>query len=751
MIPSTPLTRDSCFAVLAGSVLKYPLVYGLTMLGIVVVALIAGFPPKVDGDILNLAPSDDPAVRAMVDFRKQASGGGIIALSVPPGTDLDALSARLNELPTVKNTYHGLDGSTGLKIALLQFSADEIRNLAGEIEAFIDSGGFGLIDLPQPPSSSIPGLLRPLQALMPDMQRPPGPSLLLVMPTGTEQDVKFSERLLAGLEASVPAGTLISGYHAQNARDTRQIRKDIVTTSIVSLILIVTIVGIAIRHKAGMLVLLPPLLAANIITHSILQLTIGAINIYTSMGSAVLFGLGVDFGIHLVSRYREELGRGLEPERAVQSAWAKTGPPCFTAAITSAAAFLAFQIADFKGLSQLGLMLAIGIIVNLIVMLLFLPLVITRIRLIPVEIHGFAGFTKPRRFISVSFLLVASLLLGFSATNLGFEYDLGAIREKGKAWSEMTPEQKMSRQAGYPPVIVNVEDRAEGHRYFGQLVESSRLPHVRAVVSLESVLPNDQQERLDALQKLIRVANLPERQDLPTEWREALEKISVLDSELLTIENLPSGLSLLIGAEESQIMLLLEGNLHDLRESYRFSRELRPHTDKAVSGFLISASIYENLLRDLPRVAIFAMLAVLLILALDLRRFRLILFGALSLFLGLLWAAGSLALSGIKINIINVVALPMLLGIGIDVIVHLLHRLRQGDDVEKTLRTTGLAVFLSTVTTVIAFMSLSLADSRGLQSLGYVVLVGLTAIFVSAILLLSIVNPVPGKSAQPSK
>ena len=98
----------------------------------------------------------------------------------------------------------------------------------------------------------------------------------------------------------------------------------------------------------------------------------------------------------------------------------------------------------------------------------------------------------------------------------------------------------------------------------------------------------------------------------------------------------------------------------------------------------------------------------------------------------------------IRINIINVVAIPMLLGIGIDVIVHLLHRVRSGDDVGRALRTTGMAVLLSTVTTISAFLSLTLADSRGLQSMGLVVLIGLTAVFMSAILLLVLINPTQG-------
>ena len=73
----------------------------------------------------------------------------------------------------------------------------------------------------------------------------------------------------------------------------------------------------------------------------------------------------------------------------------------------------------------------------------------------------------------------------------------------------------------------------------------------------------------------------------------------------------------------------------------------------------------------------------------------------------------------------------MLLGIGIDVVVHLLHRLRSGDGIDRTMRTTGVAVLVSTVTTIAAFLSLTIADNRGLQSVGLVILIGLSAVLLA--------------------
>ena len=743
-MPNRIISREAAFAALAESILRSPRAYSLAILILFAVSLVSGFPPKVEGDILRLIPASDPATRAMLNFREQPGGEGVVALSVPAGTNIADLAVKVQNLPTVRTTYYGLEGPTGLKIALLQFPATELERLAAEVQMVIESGGFGLVNLPELPGTSLPGTLYPLRDFFPDRVEGSRAAVLFVIPNESERDVRFSERLLSDLETAVPEGTMIAGPHAQNARDTRATRQDIVRTSIFSLILVMAIVGFAFGHTAGMLILIPPLLVANIVTHSILQVTVGAINMYTSMGSAVLLGLGIDFGIHLVSRYREELGKGLSPDAAVISAWVKTGPPCLTSALTSGAAFLSLLIADFNGLSQLGLMLAIGVVLNLLMMLLMLPLFVTHIkfRSLKVQEHAYTGL--PRRPLLGLFLLTVTAVLALKAADLSFEYDLGAIRGEGQAWSELTPEQRVSKEIGYPPVILEVEDRTAEHQYFQHLVENSELPHVRAVVSLDSVLPVDQEARLKALEKLVLVANHPLREDLPAQLRDAMEKIAPLDTVRLTAQDLPPGLALLIGANEPRVMLLLQGNLHDLRESYALSRELDPHVNGAVNGFLIAASIYEMLSRDLPKVVVLAFISVLLILAVDLRKIWLIAIGALSLLLGFLWAAGSLVVFDIRINIINVVAIPMLLGIGIDVIVHLLHRVRSGDDVGRALRTTGMAVLLSTVTTISAFLSLTLADSRGLQSMGFVVLIGLTTVFMSAILVLVLMNPAQG-------
>ncbi|MDP6935119.1 MAG: MMPL family transporter, partial [Myxococcota bacterium] len=78
--------------------------------------------------------------------------------------------------------------------------------------------------------------------------------------------------------------------------------------------------------------------------------------------------------------------------------------------------------------------------------------------------------------------------------------------------------------------------------------------------------------------------------------------------------------------------------------------------------------------------------------------------------------------------------IPILVGIGVDVIIHLLHRMSEEGPghILRALQTTGWAAALSTATTVLSFASLSVASSQGIRSLGILIVLGLTTVTVAA-------------------
>jgi uncharacterized protein len=125
---------------------------------------------------------------------------------------------------------------------------------------------------------------------------------------------------------------------------------------------------------------------------------------------------------------------------------------------------------------------------------------------------------------------------------------------------------------------------------------------------------------------------------------------------------------------------------------------------------------------------------------LDLKRVKDAFASVAVLLSGMLWAGAALAVLEIKISIVNFIGIPILLGIGVDVVIHLQHRLREEGPggVLRVLATTGWAAGVSVTTTALSFASLAFASSKGIQSLGLLVLVGLASVTFCAFAMLPI-------------
>ena len=107
-------------------------------------------------------------------------------------------------------------------------------------------------------------------------------------------------------------------------------------------------------------------------------LVVGHLNILTITFVPMLIGLAIDFGVHLITRYEEELRRGRSEEEAIRKALVFTGQGIFTGAMTTAVAFLAMGLTNFKGIQEMGVICGGGMIVCLIPMMTMLPVMLFR-------------------------------------------------------------------------------------------------------------------------------------------------------------------------------------------------------------------------------------------------------------------------------------------------------------------------------------------------------------------------------------
>jgi len=181
------------------------------------------------------------------------------------------------------------------------------------------------------------------------------------------------------------------------------------------------------------------------------------------------------------------------------------------------------------------------------------------------------------------------------------------------------------------------------------------------------------------------------------------------------------------------------GNIWESKESLnRFLGDLERVNANATGLPPLFASLIRIFGRDGRNAMLLTLLIVFVLLWLDFQNPRHALLALIPLATGLLWMVGIMYLVGMKFNFINVIGLPLILGIGIDDGVHIMHRWRyEGKGQIRTVfASTGKAIFLTSLTTMFAFGSLAFSIFRGFASFGLALFIGVGACFLTTVIIL---------------
>lgn len=135
---------------------------------------------------------------------------------------------------------------------------------------------------------------------------------------------------------------------------------------------------------------------------------------------------------------------------------------------------------------------------------------------------------------------------------------------------------------------------------------------------------------------------------------------------------------------------------------------------------------------------VYALIAMVLVLLLDFRSVRHMLVALAPMVMGMVMSLGVLVLSGLALNPANMIAFPLILGVGIDNGVHVLHDYfsRRRDRHYLLGSSTGRGIAVAALTTILGFGTLMLSHHRGLASLGLCLTLGVTCCMLSALVFL---------------
>jgi len=182
------------------------------------------------------------------------------------------------------------------------------------------------------------------------------------------------------------------------------------------------------------------------------------------------------------------------------------------------------------------------------------------------------------------------------------------------------------------------------------------------------------------------------------------------------------------------------GNIwQDAQFLNRFTDDLENVSDRATGMPPVFRALIEIIGRDGRNAMVLTLIIVFLILWLDFQNPKVALIAMIPLAAGALWMVGLMRLTGQQFTVMNVMGFPMIIGIGIDDGVHIMHRwISEGRGHIRTIfASTGKAILLTTLTTMLAFGSLIFSIWRGFGQLGGALFVGVAACFLTTVIILS--------------
>jgi hopanoid biosynthesis associated RND transporter like protein HpnN len=528
---------------------------------------------------------------------------------------------------------------------------------------------------------------------------------------------------------------------------------------------------------------------------------VGALNMI-SIAFAVLFvGIGVDFSIQFSVRYRSE--RYLEPDlkKALVRAAAQVGRPLAFAAAATAAGFYSFLPTDYRGVSELGLIAGSGMFIAFLCAITILPALLSLLR--PPAEHepvGYAflapvdAFMVRRRWLVVGGTLLVALAGTPLLRNLHFDFNPLNLRSpKVESVSTLLDLLKDPLSGAS-----NIEILAPSLDAADSLAERLRkLPEVAQVVTLQTFIPEDQDEKLaviaPATKSLLPLLDPSRRRDpsddaqdveameraadaftttaegvsgqgaesarylatllrelaaAPPEVRDYARKVllpslrtmlgllrSTLNPQKTTIKTIPPEVARdWVSADgKARVSVAPAVDPNDNAAMKRFVKAVQAIEPNATGEPIAVQESGDTIVRAFVEAGFWAFLSISLLLLVFLRRVSDVLLTLIPVILAGVVTLEITVLIDLPLNFANIIALPLLLGLGVAFTIYFVMAWRAGTTnlLESSLTR---AVFFSALTTATAFGSLWLSNHPGTSSMGKLLALSLATTLAATVL-----------------
>lgn len=326
--------------------------------------------------------------------------------------------------------------------------------------------------------------------------------------TDVLRSIRREVAALAARNPGVEAG--VTGLAALSIDETITSRQDTMVATLIAAVGVFVMFLVFFRQVLRPFLAVVSLLVAIAWTLGFTTVGIGRLTVLSVAFTAILIGLGIDFGIHVLLRYEEEWRGDRSTEANLARTLERVGPGVAAGALTTALAFYAVVLTDFRGLAEIGVIAGTGVLLSLLSALTVLPALLT--------LAGRRGGGGPHRrpgSDAIGWLLarldrrpwwvlglygVVTLVLGLCAFQVRLDrnlLDLQAASVESVRWERRIME--VAGQSNWYAVSLapSLDEVSRRTRLF------EALPAVKKVESIASVIPKNQTEKLRFLESMV--------------------------------------------------------------------------------------------------------------------------------------------------------------------------------------------------------------------------------------------------------
>ena len=603
------------------------------------------------------------------------------------------------------------------------------------------------------------------------------------------------------LAAAYQARVRLTGPVPMNDDEFATIKENAALNAVLTIAVVLFILWMALRWWRIIFAVFVSLAVGLSVTAALGLVMVGSLNLISVYFAVLFVGLGVDFGLQFSVRYRAERHEVDGLFEALLHAGRRAGGPLTLAALATAAGFLSFLPTAYKGLSELGLIAGVGMLIAFITSITLLPALLSQFkpRSEPKQL-GYAFLAPVDDFLERNrvpiLVITAIVILGASPLLYWLRFDFNPMNLRNpKVESVATYLELEKDQQGGSNNIEAIEPTLAAADAVAAKLRA--LPQVARVVTLSTFIPDQQEQKLALIQgvatTLNSALNPPAISAPPTDAEDvamlnttvgALDRFAGTASSpgAVAARRLAAGLATLAKAAPAvrqraevafvQPLKIALDDLRDLLKAQKITRDdlppnlvhqwVTPHgrarLQVSPSGNANDNATLRTFAHDVQRVepnategpvsilearrtiitaflqaGAWALLSIAVLLWITLRRLGDVLLTLIPLLVACVVTLEICVAIDLPLNFANIIALPLLLGVGVAFKIYYIMAWREGQT--KLLQSVlTRAVTFSACTTATAFGSLYFSSDPGTSSMGKLLAISLLTTMTAAAL-----------------